>query len=97
MQPISRQAKARLLNSFSRSNPLGEIVSLLIASVFGAVLNVALKKIWKQAYEYDAPTNPGRPGVRWSDALLWGVVAGSAAGIVKVLSRRLADLLRRRR
>ena len=83
--------------AFPRSDSVAEIVSLIIASVFGATLNVALKRLWKQAYGSEAPTNPARPGVRWSDALLWGVIAGSVAGVVKVLSRGLAGLLRGRR
>jgi hypothetical protein len=92
-----RQPRTRAISSYPRSNSIGEIISIIVASVFGATLNVALKRLWKHTYGSYAPTNPARPGVKWSDALLWGVVAGSVAGIVKILTRFLSDLLRGRR
>lgn len=97
MNRLPRQPLPRTLTSFSRSNSIGEIAILFIASIFGATLNVILKRLWRHIYGYDAPTNPARPGVKWSDALLWGVVAGVSSGAVRVLSRSLSALLRRGR
>lgn len=94
---MPRHSRPRRLFLFSRSSSICEIASLFIASIFGATLNVILKRLWRRIYGYDAPTNPARAGVKWSDALLWGVVAGSIAGAVRVLSLSLSALLRRAR
>ena len=91
-----RQPRTRAMSSFSRSNSIGEIVSLFIASIVGATLNVILKRFWRSSFGSYAPTNPARPGVKWSDALLWGVVAGTISGVVRILSRSLTSLFRRR-
>ena len=76
----------------SSFNPLGEGISFVAAFVVGAVLNLALKKFWQRAYGHEAPTNPSQPGVKWVEALTWGLATGAAAGAAKVIARRGADI-----
>jgi hypothetical protein len=80
------------LRSLHRANPVGEAVSFAAAFVVGAGLNVMLKKIWCRAYGHEAPTNPTQPGVKWTEALAWGIAAGAAAGAAKVIARRGTDV-----
>lgn len=87
---------SKLLRSFSRSNPVGELASLLVAFAFGAVLQMLLKKFWRTAFGHDAPLNPSQPGVKWGEAIGWGLATGAAAGVVKVLARRTTDVAQQR-
>jgi len=80
----------------SRRNPVGEILSFVLAFLFGALMQVLLKAVWKRAWEHEAPLNPSQPGVNWTEALVWGLLTGAAAGAVKVSSRRAADILQAR-
>jgi hypothetical protein len=86
----------KALRSLSRSNPVGEAVSFGAAFVVGAALNIALKKIWRTAFGHEAPDNPSKPGVRWPEALSWGLATGAAAGAAKVIARRGTDIAQRR-
>lgn len=84
------------LRSLSPANPLGEALSFVAAFAVGAAFNLLLKRFWLRAYGHEAPLNPTQPGVRWSEALAWGLVTGAAAGAAKVLARRGADVARHR-
>lgn len=86
----------KIFRSFSRSNPVGEIASLVFAFVFGAVMQMLLKKFWQSAFGHEAPLNPSQPGVKWGEALSWGLATGAAAGVVKVVARRTTDLAQQR-
>jgi len=86
----------KMIRSFSRRNPVGEAASLALAFVFGAAMQVVLKKIWRRAFGHEAPLNPTQPGVNWGEALAWGAATGAAAGAVKVAARRGTDLAQQR-
>lgn len=87
---------AKLLRSLSRANPVGELASLLVACAAGALMQMLLKKAWHVALGHDAPLNPTQPGVKWGEALAWGLVTGAVAGAVKVAARRGTDLAQQR-
>jgi len=89
-------SSSKLLRSFSRSNPVGELVSLLVAFAAGALLQMLLKKFWHSAFGREAPLNPSQPGVKWGEAIAWGLATGAAAGVVKVVARRSTDLAQQR-
>lgn len=87
--------RLKFLRRFGPANPVGEGLSLVAAFLVGAGLNLLLKKFWLRAYGHEAPVNPSQPGVRWSEALSWGLATGAAAGAAKVIARRGADLAQR--
>lgn len=87
---------AKLARSFSPSNPVGELISFAAAFVFGALMQMLLKKFWQAAFGHEAPINPTQPGVRWGEALGWGLATGAAAGLVKVATRRGTDVMQQR-
>lgn len=89
-------SSSKMLRSFSRRNPAGELISFLAAFVFGALTQMALKKFWRAAFGHEAPLNPTQPGVKWGEALSWGLVTGAGAGLVKVLARRGTDVVQQR-
>jgi len=78
------------------SNPIGEATSFVVAFSVGALFHLLLKKFWWKAYGHEAPTNPSQPGVKWMEALAWGLGTGAAAGAAKVIARRGADVVQRR-
>lgn len=90
------QKQAGRLRSFVPSNPVGEAASFLVAFGVGALFHVILKKIWWKAYGHEAPTNPSQFGVKWGEALAWGLATGAAAGAAKVIARRGADVVQKR-
>lgn len=55
---------------------------------------VATRGLVKTAYEKlmhrEAPQDPSDPGVDWAEALTWTIAASVAAGISRVVGRRLA-------
>lgn len=87
---------AKLTRSLNVPNPAGEAASFLAAFAFGALLQMLLKKFWQGAFGHEAPLNPSQPGVKWGEALAWGLLTGAAAGLVKVVARRGTDLARQR-
>lgn len=86
----------KFARGLSRSNPWGELASLLAAFAFGAIVQVLLKRFWRVTFGHEAPLNPSQPGVRWGEALAWGLATGASAGIVKVVARRGTDVVQRR-
>jgi hypothetical protein len=91
-----RSQPAKLARSFHLPNPAGEAVSFLAAFAFGALMQMLLKKFWEGAFGHEAPLNPSQPGVKWGEALAWGLFTGAASGLVKVVARRGTDLARQR-
>jgi hypothetical protein len=89
---MSKKIPLKSLRRFGPTNPVGEAVSFVAAFAVGALLNLALKKFWERAYGHDAPMNPSQPGVRWGEALAWGLATGAAAGAAKVIARRGTDI-----
>ncbi len=55
---------------------------------------IATRGLAKAAYERytnrEAPQDPSDPGVDWSEALTWTIAASVAAGVSRVVGRRLA-------
>lgn len=86
----------KFVRGLSRRNPVGEVASLLAAFAFGALMQVALKKFWRTTFGHEAPLNPTQPGVKWGEALAWGLATGATAGAVKVLARRGTDVVQKR-
>jgi hypothetical protein len=86
----------KALRALSRSNPVGEALSFGVAFLVGAGLNLLLKKFWVSAFGHEAPDNPSKPGVRWAEALSWGLATGAAAGAAKVIARRGTDIAQKR-
>ncbi len=86
----------KLARGLSRRNPVGELLRLIAAFAFGALMQVLLKKFWRFSFGHEAPLNPSQPGVNWGEALAWGLATGASAGVVKVVSRRGADLVQKR-
>jgi hypothetical protein len=70
----------------------GKIGIKLISIAIGIPVSIATRKLiesaWHAARPEDPPRRPHEQGVRWVDAVAWGVV--SAAGVV------VADLVTRR-
>jgi hypothetical protein len=87
---------SKALCTFSPSNPVGEAISFVAAFAVGALLNLVLKRFWHRAYGHEAPMNPSQPGVKWGEALTWGLVTGAAAGAAKVIARRGTDIAQRK-
>ena len=44
--------------------------------------------IWTRVSDGDAPVNPANRQVSWMNAFGWAVLAGSAAGLARVVGRR---------
>jgi hypothetical protein len=59
-----------------------------IAAGFAARKLVTLT--WNAWSEVEAPVDPVDRHAGWSRALGWGIAAGAAAGVARVLGRRLA-------
>lgn len=57
-------------------------------------LHSLLRWTWEKSTGDVAPTNPSKPGVGWREALIWGVLSGALAGMVKVAARRGTDRFR---
>ncbi|EMR01381.1 DUF4235 domain-containing protein [Cesiribacter andamanensis] len=49
-----------------------------------------LRKGWGVFSRKSPPVNPAEPGVLWSEAIIYGALAGAVAGIIGVVARRLA-------
>jgi hypothetical protein len=49
-----------------------------------------LRKGWKLFTKNAPPVNPAQPGVLWSEALLYGALAGMVAGMLGVVAKRVA-------
>lgn len=90
------QKQVGRLRSLVPSNPVGEASSFLVAFGVGALFHIFLKKFWWKVYGHEAPTNPSQTGVKWAEALAWGLATGAAAGAAKVIARRGADLMQQR-
>lgn len=78
------------------SNPVGEAASFVAAFAVGALMHFVLKGFWRRAYGHEAPVNPTQPGVKWGEALLWGLATGATAGAAKVIARRGTDIAQQR-
>ncbi|NNF64407.1 MAG: DUF4235 domain-containing protein [Acidimicrobiia bacterium] len=44
--------------------------------------------IWSRVSDGDVPVNPANREVSWMNAVGWAVLAGSAAGLARVVGRR---------
>lgn len=61
------------------------------SGIAGAVgTRFLLKKVWKVVTKKEPPLNPASPGVLWKEALLWGAATGMAAGVARIILRRLS-------
>ncbi len=78
--------------------PSDDLVSkgtrLAVTLAASLVLSAILKWIWERSTGDTAPTNPTKPGVTWQNALVWGLLSGALAGVVKVAARRGTDHFR---
>lgn len=60
------------------------------SSIAGAAgTRFLLKKGWKFITKKEPPINPASPGVLWKEALLWGAATGLAAGVARIVLRRI--------
>lgn len=48
----------------------------------------AATALWSRLSDAEAPVNPADRSVSWPEAAGWAVLAGSAAGLARVLGRR---------
>ena len=55
-----------------------------------------MKRGWRKVEDEEPPMNPVASGVGWRDALLWGMMAGAAAGAGRVIARRGTAYLQNR-
>ncbi len=62
-----------------------------LAAVAGAMATRNLVKSgWRRIKKSEPPQNPLRQDVDWQDALLFGLITGAIAGVVRILMRRAA-------
>ena len=65
-----------------------------LSAVLGLVAAWAARNIttaaWTRVSDNDAPVNPADRDVSWMNAVGWAVLAGSAAGLARVVGRRSA-------
>ena len=65
-----------------------KVLTIGIGIPVGIATKKAVEAVWSTAHPDDPPRKPKDPGVRWTNAITWGVL--SAAGVV------LSDLVTRR-
>lgn len=59
----------------------------------GMLTHRALGKAWEKQTSRPPPKNPAAAEVPWSEALLWGALAGAAVGITRLVARRVLSEL----
>jgi hypothetical protein len=67
-----------------------EVLGFCAALLGGHLTRHGIKNGWRLLRHEEPPQNPARGDVGWRDALILGVVTGALAGLMRILSRRLA-------
>lgn len=72
------------------SNFQYNILSSGSTAAVAAATTFLLRKGWRLFKKTPAPVNPAKPGIVWSEALLYGALSGMVAGMLGVVAKRLA-------
>lgn len=64
-------------------------LTTLGALVAGVGTKRMLSRWWEKATGVPPPDDPSDPSTPWREALLWGISLGAAAGVARVIARRL--------
>jgi hypothetical protein len=65
-----------------------------VVGILGGVMAAKLarsfaEKAWKRTHHgIEPPRNPATPGTAWSEAVMWAVASGVAAGIARMLATK---------
>ena len=61
------------------------------AAIGAVVLTKPLiERAWRLAFGAEPPGNPAHQDVSWRDAILWALVTGAIAGVIRLVAQRLA-------
>lgn len=67
----------------------------LMGMVIGIPVSIATRKVvertWSAARAEDTPRKPSERGVRWVDAIGWGVLSAAGVVVADLLTKRSAD------
>lgn len=71
---------------------LGGFLAVVLAAAIGRTL---LKSGWRASTGTEPPQNPDSEEATWTQALGWAVVTGALVGVVRTLSRKGTNSIRR--
>jgi hypothetical protein len=74
----------------------GKIGIKLITIAIGIPVSIATRKLveagWNAARPENPPRKPSEEGVRWVDAIAWGVVSAAGVVVADLITRRSAEV-----